>query len=265
MYITTDLIYVSLYTANVNLPVYIAMSFPHIRSPMGYPNGQPALTPSQPPLGPLPIIRSSERHVLPSPGTPPEAVGEDFTESDQIQKLCDQLKAQSGTIGVWYPTGGNQVFSERIAACLRELLSGGVVNVEVLEMKKDGQHWIGTATSLNVNFHVFVGLPPQRRFQRQNSNAQDEDFFMPLANDGHRVSEVVFIDFPATTPSQKLYLPKQLKGFLHLDARMDTDELVNKILGHFGGKHVTMWGYARGEKERERKYTCCALPLCICF
>lgn len=215
----------------------------NLRSPMGYPNGRPALTPFQPPLGPLPIISSSfDSLLLPSPGTPPEAVGEDFTEADQLLKLCEVLKQQNGTMGIWYPTGGDRSLGERIASRLRELLSGGVAHVEVIEMKRDGQHWITTVTTSNVNFHVFVGLPPLRSrvFQRQNSNAHEEEFFLPQANDGHRVSEVVFVDAQATTPSQRSYLPKQLKGFLHLDAQTDLEELVRKILGHFGGTCVCM-------------------------
>lgn len=218
-------------------------ALPYLRSPsgpMGYQNGQAALTPFQPPPGPLSMIPSTDTLVLPSPETPPEAVGEDFTELDQILKLCEQLKKQSGTTGIWYPTGGDKALCERLASRLRELLSGGVARVEVLEMKRDGQHWMSTVTTSNVNYHVFVGLPPLRSrvFQRQNSNAQEEDFFVPLANEGHRVSEVVCIDSQATTPSQRSYLPKQLKGFLHLDARTDLNELVRKILGHFGGEYV---------------------------
>ena len=218
----------------------VEMAKSYLRSPDSYPNGRTPLTPSQPPIGPLPIIQQSDGgFILPSPATPPEAV-EDFSEQDQLLKLCEQLKGQSCTVAVWYPTGGDKLLCERIAIRLREHLSGRTARVEVIEMKKDGQLWVSIATAKGVNYHVFVGLPPLRSrvFQRQNSSAQEEEFFLPHGNNGHRVSEVVFIDTQATTPSQRSYQPKQVKGFLHLDARGDIEELVKKILGHFGGGYV---------------------------
>ena len=217
------------------------MSIPYLRSPDSYPNVRTPLTPSQPPIGPLPIIQQSDMDFPQFPATPPESVGEDFFEQDQLLKLCEQLQQQSCTVAVWYPTGGDRTLCDGIATQLKERLSGSTSRVEVMEMKRDGQLWVTTATTMGVNYHVFVGLPPLRSrvFQRQNSSAHEEEFFLPWGNIGHRVSEVVFIDSLATTPSQRSYLPKQLKGFLHLEAGTDVDELVKRILGHFGGE--CMW------------------------
>ena len=214
-------------------------SLGNIRSPEGHPNGRTpiAQTPFQPPL-PAPPFQSAFP-TLPSPSTPPESGGDDFTPASQIVKVSEQIKPQSIKIALCVPTGGEKTLAESVANCLRQLVSGGNVQVIVVEMKRDGQHWLQSTRELSVKYYVFFGLPPARSrpfMMRQNSSAQEDEFFNPLGDDGHRVSKIIFIDPQVSTPSQRSCIPKNLKSFLHLDGTLGADELAKRILGHFAGE-----------------------------
>ena len=195
-----------------------------------------AQTPYQPTL-PAPPFQSNFP-TLPSPSTPPESGGDDFTSTSQISKVSDQIRPHSIKIGLCMPTGGEKALVESVANCLRQFLSSGNCQVVVVEMKRDGQHWLQQTKELQVKFYVFFGLPPvrSRPFMRQNSSAQEDEFFNPFADDGHRVSKVIFIDPQVSTPSQRSSVPKNVKSFLHLDGKLGADELARRILGHFTGE-----------------------------
>ena len=171
--------------------------------------------------------------TLPSPSPPPESGGDDFTSNAQIFKLSEQIKLQSTIIALCVPTGGERALAESVATCLRQLVSGGNCQVVVVEMKRDGQHWLQQTKELQVKFYVFFGLPPTRSrpfMMRQNSSAQEDEFFNPFADNGHRVSKVIFID------PQRSSAPKNVKPFLHLDGKLGADELAKRILGQFAGE-----------------------------
>ena len=143
-------------------------------------------------------------------------------------------------INIYFPCGGDKVLAENVATRLKSYLLGDNIPVTVVEMKKGEQPWL-VSRERGVKLNVFVGLPlagSQFPFVRQNSTTQMEEFFNPYADDGQRVSQVLFIDLQATTPSPylKSYSPKNLHGFLHLDGKLHPDELARRILGHFGGK-----------------------------
>ena len=160
--------------------------------------------------------------------------GEDFTSKDQIRILSTSIKEQNTKIAICFPTDSEEGFKENVATHLRDLLSGdGNTQTIVVEMKGDG--WLEDTGGEGVEYYVFIGFPPARS-DAAMTHPNEEEFFNPSSNEGHQVSRVVFIDLPSTIPSQSSYIPKNLKAFLHLDGRLEPDQLARRILGHFGGK-----------------------------
>ena len=158
--------------------------------------------------------------------------GEDFTSKDQIRILSTRIKEQNTKIAVCFPTGLEEAFIENVTTNLRDLLSGGNIQILVVEMRKKGQHWLEYTSGEEVEYYVFVGLPPAR----SDRHGKVLEFFNPLSGEGLQVSRIVFINLPSITSSQSTYIHKNLKAFLHLDGRLEPDQLAKRILGHFGGK-----------------------------
>ena len=204
---------------------------------VSYPNGSTHLTTAQPSSL---LLRSNSNPSEVSLPTPVKTCSDNFTPDDQIRILSKHLVSMQPKVNVCFPTGGEKKLAEDVATRLKFYLLGENIQITVVEMKKGEQQWL-VSTEGSVQFYVFVGLPlagSQFPFVRQNSSTQMEEFFNPYANDGRQVSQVVFVDLQPTTPSSslRLYIPKNLNRFLHLDGKLHPDELATRVLGHFAGK-----------------------------
>ena len=74
-------------------------------------------------------------------------MGEDFSSKHQIRILSAKIKEQNTNIAVCFQTGLEEAFVENVSTNLRDLLSGGNIQIIsdtllIVEMRKKGQHWL---------------------------------------------------------------------------------------------------------------------------